>query len=138
MKKLLNLLLYGFALIGMGMVALQLYSHTAAVARCEEVVLARASAPAGASDARVTASVVNQQCTDLPSARLQLVLQHSDTPKQSRIAPLGDATTSDIDLTWLTERKLKIIYPATYQPTAMPRDIADVQLVWEKRTEQRE
>jgi hypothetical protein len=71
-----------------------------------------------------------ERCDDKPDPIIQLIISNPSTPNQSNSVAIGIATTTDLDLTWLSWNKLQVIYPPSFQLTQQPSEIDSIEIVF--------
>lgn len=79
------------------------------------------------------AQLVIEQSDSSPTKIIRLSVHRSDTPNRSVSASLSEASTTDIELTWLAERQLEVIYPASLELSNMFDRLDDVEILYTPR-----
>lgn len=113
--------LYLFATVGLSYLLLQSFSSLPV---CESDVIRRTVSP----DNRHEAKVVVERCNDQSRPQLKLSISKQATPKKSVSVSIGAATTTDVDITWLSESRLQFFYPTSFMVTQEPSEIGEIEI----------
>lgn len=76
------------------------------------------------------ANLVVQKCPDKNEPTLELQIIDKDIPNQIHSSVIAVATSTDIDLTWLSEKKLQVLYPSSLRITQEPSELNSIQLAF--------
>lgn len=124
--KMIRSLIYIFALIGLAYVLFLVYFTVGPMSHCEVIDIRMAMSPTKLHVAKLEI----EKCNDKNDPVIQLIISEQFKPKQSRSVTIGDATTTDLDLTWLTPNELQVAYPSSLKLTQEPTDILGVKIVF--------
>jgi hypothetical protein len=91
---------------------------------CESEVIRRAVSP----DNQHEASVLVEQCKNRSGPELTLSISNRETSKRRNSVRIGAATTTDIDLTWLSESRLQFSFPNSFNITQQPSEIGGIEI----------
>lgn len=83
-------------------------------------------------DQRV-AELVIEETSSSPEKFVTLSIHRSDAPERRNSATLSGASTTDIELTWRTERQLEVVYPESLELSNMPDRLDDVDILYSPR-----
>ncbi len=126
--KLRKLALYSLAVIGLAFVALQLFvwlsPHT-----CWDNVIRTTVSPGREHEA----SLVITQCNDKAAPVLVLSVKNISGSNKEVMAKLGAATSTDIDLTWLSTDTLQVSYPPAFSLTQQPDDLNGIHIEFKEK-----
>lgn len=126
--KIAKILTFVLALIGLGY--LMLMTSIWLVPACEISTLRMAISP----NKKYETNLVVQKCPDENEPKLELQIFSKDSPKQIHSSIIAAATSTDVDLTWLSDRKLQVMYPTSLQLTQEPSELYNIQLVFWSKT----
>lgn len=84
-------------------------------------------------DQQRVAELVVVQSVEPPNSVIKLWIHRSDVPGKKIGAVLSGASTTDIDLTWRTERQLEVIYPKFLAILNDPDRLDDVEILYTAR-----
>lgn len=74
------------------------------------------------------AKLVVRECKDDTSPMLELNLSNKLRPNKFHIIVIGRATTTDADLTWLSDTALQVSHPASFRPTQRPTELDGIEI----------
>ena len=124
MGKVYRVAIYSLAVVGLLYVLLLVAVSAGPMSGCEVVETRRAVSPDDHFDARLRV----KRCRDEVSPMLELSVAKSASPDRSHAVVLGKATTTDVDLTWLSGTALQLAHSSAFRPTQMPTDLDGVRL----------
>lgn len=84
-------------------------------------------------DHQRVAQLVIEESDSPPTKLIKLSIHRSDAPDRRNGAALSEASTTDIELTWRTERQLEVVYPASLELSNMPDRLDDVEILYSPR-----
>jgi len=84
-------------------------------------------------DQQRVAELVIEQSDEPPSKLVKLWIHRSDVPRRKIGVELSGASTTDIDLTWRTERQLEVVYPISLEILNDPARLDDVEILYSAR-----
>ena len=84
-------------------------------------------------DQQRVAELVVEQSDEPPSSVIKLWIHRSDVSGKKIGAALSGASTTDIDLTWRTERQLEVVYPISLALLNDPARLNDVEILYSAR-----
>jgi hypothetical protein len=98
---------------------------------CTSEEVRRASSPGGA----YTAQLINRSCKD-DKAKQGLILEiaKSSTPRTYYSYPLSRTVSKQVDITWVSDKRLVVRYAGALDLEHVPSMYDDVQVVFENRT----
>jgi hypothetical protein len=105
--RILKAIVYIFAVIGVGFVALNVYMSSGLVRSCDGRSLATVVSPDGRREARLRI----EKCNDEPNPMITLALSEAATPREEHSTKIGVATSTELDVTWLSNGELRLTYP---------------------------
>ena len=114
-------LIFLFATIGLCFLFLQSFWGSP---NCESEVIRRAVSP----DNQHEASIWVEQCKNRPGPELMLSISNRETPKKRNSVRISAATTTDIDLTWLSGSRLQFSFPNSFNATQQPSEIGGIEI----------
>jgi hypothetical protein len=122
--KIAKILTFVLALIGLSYLVLM--TSIWVVPACEVITTRIAISPSNQHEA----NLVIEKCPDKNEPKLELRIFNKNTPKQYRSIVIAAATSTDVDLSWLSDKKLQVIYPTSLQLTQEPSELDNIQLVF--------
>ena len=84
-------------------------------------------------DQQRVAELVVEHSDEPPSRVVKLWIHRSDVPSKKNGTVLSGASTTDIDLTWRTERQLEVVYPISLALLNDPARLDDVEILYSAR-----
>lgn len=108
-------LMYVFATIGCAFVALNAYMCSGFARSCELTTLATVVSPNTEHVARLEI----EKCNYKAGPEVALRISSKSNPKAWDSSAIGAATSTDLDLTWLSDEKLQVIYPESFHPASV-------------------
>ena len=118
--------IYILAAIGLAYVLLRVFFAFGPIRHCESDGMRMAISPSKQHIAELKV----EKCDDKPEPIIQLSISNPSTPNQSKSVAIGIATTTDIDLTWLSGNRLQVTYPQFFQLTQQPSEIDSIEIVF--------
>lgn len=122
--KILRSVIYFLALVGLGSVLLWAFVSFGPIPSCKVTELRMVISPSKQHEARL----VVKKCTDKNDTVLELSISDKTDPNRLHSADIGIATTTDVDLTWLSGNKLQVSYPLTFQLTQQPSELDGIEI----------
>lgn len=122
--KIAKILTIVLALIGLGYLVLM--ASIWFVPACEISTIRMAISP----NKKYEANLVVQKCPDENEPKLELQLFNKASPQQIHSSVIAAATSTDIDLTWLSDEKLQVLYSSSLQITQEPSELDSIQLIF--------
>lgn len=117
-------IIYSFAVIGLAYVFLQAFISFGPIPLCETTNIRVAVSPSQQHVAKLEV----EKCNDKQEQVIQLSISNPSNPKLIQSVAIGTATTTDLDLTWLSGNRLQVTYPSTYQLTQQPSEIGNIEI----------
>ena len=118
--------IYILAVIGLAYVLLQTFFTFGPIRHCESDGLRVAISPSKQHIAKLEV----EKCDDKPEPIIQLNISNSSNTNQVKSVTIGIATTTDLDLTWLSWNKLQVTYPPSFQLTQQPSEIDGIEIIF--------
>lgn len=109
--KLLKPIIYVFATIGFTFVAVNAYLSSGLARSCDVTSLATAVSPSTQRVARLQVESCNYRAEPV----ITLSISAEMNPKEWHSSSLGAATSTDMDLTWLSDETLQLAYPESFR-----------------------
>jgi hypothetical protein len=91
---------------------------------CESEVVRRAISP----DNKHEAIVATEQCKKRAGPELRLSIVNRATPGKSIGVIIGAASTTDIDVVWLSGSRLQFSFPTSFKVTQQPSEIGGIEI----------
>lgn len=91
---------------------------------CESEVVRRAVSP----DAKHEAIVETELCKKKSGAELRLNIVSQATPEKSFSVIVGAASTTDVDVVWLSGDRLQLFHPSSFKLTQEPTEIGGIEI----------
>jgi hypothetical protein len=91
---------------------------------CESEVIRRAVSP----DNKHEAIVVTEQCKKRSEPELRLSIISQDSPTRSIGVIIGTASTTDVDVVWLSVSRLQFSFPTSFKITQQPSEIGGIEI----------
>ncbi|GFE83587.1 hypothetical protein GCM10011487_55870 [Steroidobacter agaridevorans] len=108
--RILKPVVYLLAAIGLAFVALNLYLSSGLVRSCDVDSLTTVVSPDGQREARLRIVTCNYESSPM----VTLSLSRQSTPKVEHSTRIGVATSTELDLTWLSNEDLRLSYPESF------------------------
>ena len=118
--------IYILAAIGLAYVLLQVFLTLGPIRHCETDGIRMAISPGKQRMAELKV----EKCDDKPDPIIQLIISKPSTPDKGYSVAIGVATTTDLELTWLSWNKLQVTYPQSFQLTQQPSEIDGIEIVF--------
>jgi hypothetical protein len=96
------------------------------ISACETATIKTAASPGSHS----VASLDSSQCPNQDEPELVLRMVEKDHPTKWRSVVIATTVPMNVDLLWLSERKLAIFHPATFKLSQTPTEISGVSLTF--------
>lgn len=122
--KIPNAVIYALAIVGLGYLLLTAFVSLVSIPSCEVEDFRMTISPSKQYEAKL----VIEKCKDKTEPVITLNISNKLKPKELHSVVLGIATTTDIDLTWLTGIKLQVAYPVTFQLTQEPSELNGIEI----------
>ena len=122
--KIPQAVIYALAIVGFGYLLLTAFVSFVSVPTCEVENFRMAISPSKQYEAKL----VIEKCKDKNDPVITLNISNISKPKEFHSVVLGIATTTDIDLTWLSGIKLQVAYPASFQLTQESSRLNDIEI----------
>ena len=61
---------------------------------------------------------------------IQLVILNPSKPNEGRSVAIGTASTTDLELTWLSGNRLQVTYPLSFELTQQPSEIDGIEILF--------
>ncbi len=125
--KIIKSLSAALAILVVGYLAFGLYLSSGLARTCRVDELAAVVSP----NTRSVAKLQVEKCNYEPDATVVLDLSEKETPNKSVSSKLGVATTSDLEVRWLSDHRLQVSYPNTFKLSQSPPSLGgiDIELV---------
>jgi hypothetical protein len=117
-------IIYILAVIGLAYVFLQAFISFGPIPLCETTNIRVAVSPSH----QYVAKLEVEKCNDKQEPMIQLSISNPSNPNLIQSVAIGPATTTDVDLTWLSGTRLLVAYPPTYQLTQQPSEIGNIEI----------
>jgi hypothetical protein len=122
--KIPKAVIYALAIVGFGYLLLTLFVSLVPIPSCEVEDFRMTISPSKQYEAKL----VIEKCQDKTEPVITLNISNKLKPKEVHSVVLGIATTTDIELTWLSGIKLQVAYPVTFQLTQEPSRLNDIEI----------
>jgi hypothetical protein len=123
--KILEPVIYLLAAIGLGILLLIAFISFGPIPNCEVTVLRVAISPTKQHEARLEIGKCEGK-----DPELGLFIFNTSNPNVRKGAPIAAPTTTDIDLTWISNDRLQVSYPASLQLAQQPSDIDGIAIIF--------
>jgi len=97
---------------------------------CESEVVRRAIS----ADNKNEAVIVNEQCKKRSGPELRLKIISQATPEKSVSVIIGAATTTEVDVVWLSRSRLQFSFPTSFKVTQQPSEIGGIEISFVPKT----
>lgn len=114
-----KIVIYPLAAVGLVYLLLLGFIAFGPLAGCEVTDIKKAVSPA----TRRAAKLIVQHCPDEADPMLVLSLTDAVNAKKSQMVVIGVATTTDADLTWLSDTALQVSHPASFRLMQRPTQL---------------
>ena len=115
-------LVYILAIIGSGYVLLiAIFSF---IPMCKTSEIRMAISPSNQHGAKI----VVEMCPKQAEPKLELSIFDIATPDHTYSTTLANATTTDVELTWLSDNRLQVLYPPSLQLAQEPFELNGVEI----------
>lgn len=114
------------ALIGVLVIALNIVGPGAVLSQisdCSAIVLRESQSPSG----ELTASIRSSTCEDPELSGTSVFIRRTGE-RNANGTRIADNTTTEFELSWITDRELEIAGPASSLESSIPDEIAGVQI----------
>lgn len=120
----LKLVVYFFAVIGFLFVAGYVLMHF--MPYCEMDRFRMAVSPSQQHQA----SLAIENCRSKNSPIVRIEISERSKPDRMHAVEIGAATSTDFDLTWLSNASLRVAYPDKFVLTQQPSEIAGIAIIF--------
>jgi len=94
------------------------------IQNCENETIQSVLSP----DKQHEARIVIEECRNQSGGVLKLSLSNQTNSRKFESVNIGAAATKDIGITWLSENRLQLAYPDSYQILQQPSEIGGVEI----------
>ena len=126
MKLVMKILISILAIIGLMVIVINVVGPGAVLSQfveCSSIVLRESQSPSG----ELTASITSSTCEDPSHSATTLWISHTGE-RNGNGSRIADNTSTDFELTWITDRTLEISSPIASIDENIPDSIAGVQI----------
>lgn len=114
-----KIVIYALAVIGFVYLILLGSISFGPISGCDVTDIRKAVSPGSGREAKL----VVRDCPDEADPMLALSLTSAVDAKKSHMAVIGVATTTDIDITWLSDTALQVSHPASFRIDQQPTQL---------------
>jgi hypothetical protein len=123
--KILKAVIYLLAAIGLGTLLFVAFISFGPIPNCDVTVLRVAISPTKQHEARLEVGKCEGK-----NPELNLFIFNTSKPNVRKGAPIAAPTTTDIDLTWISNDRLQVSYPVSLQLAQQPSDIDGIAIIF--------
>jgi hypothetical protein len=124
--KIPKVIIYVLAVIGLVYVFQRAFISFGPISLCETSNIGVAMSPSK----QHVAELEIRKCDDKPEPIIQLVMSNPSKPNQGQSVAIGIASTTDLDLTWLSGNRLQVAYPLSFELTQQPSEIDGIEILF--------
>ena len=122
--KIIKLLSIVLAILGVSYLVFGLFLSSGLARTCRVDQLVAVVSP----NTRIVAKLQVERCSYETDAMVVLDISEKETPNKSTSSKLGVATTSDIEVRWLSDHRLQVLYPNTFKPAQSQLSVGGMEI----------